>query len=586
MTYIPAVTANVSVVNSTSTLLNSGSRTFTGTPEDVSQYSSLSVSYYVIPSTATGNIFVQFSNVASPFYPVSNTISQVNDVTANGFTIDSTMTCQFFRLIYINDSTNQTQFMIQSIFHPQARIAIKTTRAAELMTDFTDTINTRTILMGKTIGGGIYEPVATNGENSLVVTVAEPRAAFGEILVAQPTPIAQLDFVYGINTVISSNVLYGSNATVKVSSGLLQVTANATSGGSMAMFRPKKFIKYRSGESTLTRMTGAFTSGAPAQSLQIAGTGFLEPTSNVLIDGMGFGYQGSVFGVHWFRNSSNTFIPQTSWNSDKLDGTGPSGFTIVPTNLNIFQYKFQYLGAGNLFFYVIVPASGRWVLAHMIQNAGTLATPVFRDPTMHAMWYSNCYTTSSIPVIVSGGSVGQFLEGERRFLGPKGAFVGTPTAAVANNTNTLMFALKNATYFNGIPNRSQAHIRSISFGGNGSGTGSNQPNGVISFTLTRNPTGGPTVWAPYNGSLGTGTSGSNVIGNSTMSSNIVNLTTISGGNTGFTHVVAIGGQSGPIDLSDYEIVLNPNDVLCFTANVITGSGTCYVGASVFWVEDL
>jgi hypothetical protein len=94
------------------------------------------------------------------------------------------------------------------------------------------------------------------------------------------------------------------------------------------------------------------------------------------------------------------------------------------------------------------------------------------------------------------------------------------------------------------------------------------------------------VWLPYNGSLGTGTSGSNIIGNSTISSNIVNLTTLTGGNTGFTHVVAIGGQSGQIDLSDYEITLNPNDVLCFSANVVsTGSG-CYVGASVFWVEDL
>lgn len=149
-----------------------------------------------------------------------------------------------------------------------------------------------------------------------------------------------------------------------------------------------------------------------------------------------------------------------------------------------------------------------------------------------------------------------------------------------------MFALKNSTYFNGIPNRSQAHIRSISFGGNGSGTGSNQPNGVISFTLTRNPTGGPTVWAPYNGSLGSGTSGSNIIGNSTISSNISPLTTLAGGNTGFTHVVAIGGQSGPIDLSDYEITLNPGETLCFSANVITQSGTCYIGASVFWVEDL
>lgn len=586
MTYIPTVTANVSVLNSTTTALTGGA-TFTGTPEDVSQYASLSVSFSVQPPGATGNIFVQFSNVSTNagWFPVSNTVTPVNSTNSNGFTLDTTMICQYFRVMYINDSTPQTSLMIQSIYHPQARVAQKTTRYAETPTDYSDMINTRSMIWGKTVGGGIYEAIASNGENSLVVTVSEPRAAFGELLVAQPTPIAQMDFVYGINTVISSNVLYGSNATVNVSNGLLSVTANSQSGSSMAMFRPKKFIKYRSGESTMTRMTGAFTSGAPAQSLQIAGTGFLEPTSNVLIDGMGFGYQGSVFGVHWFRNSSNTFIPQTSFNYDKLDGKGPSGFTIDPTKINIFQYKFQYLGGGNLFFYVLV-SNGRWVLAHMIQNAGTLTSPVFRDPTMHAMWYSNCYTTSSTPVIVQGGSCGQFLEGERRFLGPKGAFVGTPVAALANNTQTMMFALKNATYFNGIPNRSQAHIRSISFGGNGPGSGPSQPNGVITFTLTRNPTGGPTVWLPYNGSLGTGTSGSNIIGNSTISSNISPLTTLTGGNTGFTHVVAIGGQSGQIDLSDYEITLNPNDVLCFSANVVsTGSG-CYVGASVFWVEDL
>lgn len=585
MTYIPAITANVSAVNSTTTALGAN-QTFTGTPEDVSQYASLSVSYYVQPPTATGNIFVQFSNTASPFYAVSNIVTPVTSLTANGFTLDTTMTCQYFRVLYINDSTPQTGLMIQTIFHPQARIAIKTDRLAAPMSDYTDAINTRSFIWGKTLGGNTYEQVATNGENSLVVTIADPRTAFGELQVSQMTPVAQLDFVYGINTVITSNVLYGSNATVTATNGLLKLTANAAAGGSMAAFYPKKFLKYRPGESTMTRMTGMFTSGAPNQSLQLVGTGFLEPTSNVIIDGMGFGYQGSVFGIHWFRNSSNTFIPQSSWNSDKMDGTGASGFTIDPTKINIFEYKFQYLGGGNLFFFVIVPSTGRWVLAHMIQNAGTLTSPVFRDPTMHAMWYSNCYTTSSIPVIVQGGSVGQFLEGERRFLGPKGSFAGTPTSAVTNNTNTLMFALKNSTYFNGIPNRSQAHIRSISFGGNGSGTGSNQPNGVISFTLTRNPTGGPTVWAPYNGSLGSGTSGSNIIGNSTISSNISPLTTLAGGNTGFTHVVAIGGQSGPIDLSDYEITLNPGETLCFSANVITQSGTCYIGASVFWVEDL
>jgi hypothetical protein len=224
----------------------------------------------------------------------------------------------------------------------------------------------------------------------------------------------------------------------------------------------------------------------------------------------------------------------------------------------------------------------------MIQNAGTLTTPVFRDPTMHALWYSNCYAVgNNMPVVVQGASLGQFLEGERRFLGPKGAYAYAPSSNVINNVNTMMFALHNANYFNGLANRSQAHIRSISFGGNGSGTGSNQPNGVIVLTLIRNPTsGGPTLFTPYNGSLGTGLAGSNIIGQSSVSSNITQLAAISGGNTGFTQMVSIGGQSGNIDLTDYEIVLNPGDTLCFTANVVTLSGTCYIGSSAFWVEDI
>jgi hypothetical protein len=590
MTYIPAVNAQVSVGNSTTTALGAN-QSFVGVAEDVSQYSSLSVSFYIKPYTATGNIFVQFSNTASPFYAVSNVVTAVTPKTSNGFTLDTTMTAQYFRVSYANDSTPQTGLMIQSIYHPQARIAAKTDRLAEPMSDYTDTLNTRSFMWGKTLGGNIYEQIASNGENSLVVSIADPRTAFGELSVAANTPIAQTDFVYGINSVITSNITSGSNAIVSVSNGLMSLTANAAGGASMAMFRPKKFIKYRPGESSVTRVTGLFTSGAPANSLQFCGTGFLEPSSNVMLDGMGFGYQGSTFGIIWTRNSSIQFIPQSTWNIDTMQGTGKSGFTLDPTKINIFQLKFQYLGGGNLFFYVMPATSGRWVLVHMIQNAGTLTAPVFRDPTMHAMWYSNCYAVgNNTPVVVQGASLGQFLEGERRFLGPKGAYTYSPTAAVTNNINTQMFALHNASYFNGIPNRSQAHLRSISFGGNGTGTGSNQPNGVIALTLIRNPTsGGPTIFAPYNGTLGNnfgGVTGSNIFGQSAISSNVTQLSAITGGNVGFTHVVSIGGQSGPIEMTDYEIVLNPGDTLCFTANVVTTSGTCYIGSSAFWVEDI
>jgi hypothetical protein len=586
MTYIPVATATVSTVNSTTAALGAGA-TFTGTAEDVVQYSSISISYYVKPYTATGNLFVQFSNTFTNFYPVANLVTAVNSSTSNGFTIDFIVKAKYFRVLYTNDSTPQTDLMIQVIHNPQARIAAITDRLARPMNDYTDTLNTRALIWGKTNGGNVYEQIASNGQNALVASINEPLTAFGELSVAEPFPVSQIDFVYGINTVITSNITSGSNATVTATNGLLNLTANAAVGSSMVMFRPKKFIKYRPGTSTATRMTGVFTSGAPANSMQYVGEGFLDPTSNAIIDGMGFGYQGSTFGVFWIRNYAINFIPQTQWNYDTMLGTGKSGFLMDPTKLNIFQFKFQYLGGGNLFYYVLPGTTGRWALAHMIQNSGTLSVPVFRDPTFHAMWYANCYAVgNNTSITVSGASCGQFVEGHRRFLGPKGAFTYSPTASVTNNTNTMMFALHNASYFNGIPNRSQAHVRSVSYGGNGVGTGSNLPNGVISLTLIRNPTsGGPSIFTPYNGTQ-VGTNGSNIFGQSSMSSNSSQLTTISGGNTGFTQVISIGSSSGNIDMTDYEIVLNPGDTLCFTANVVTAAGTCYIGSSVFWVEDL
>jgi hypothetical protein len=229
MTYFPPGTANVSVANSTTTALGAN-QTFAGTPEDVSQYASLSVSYYVQPPTATGNIFVQFSNVASPFYPVSNTVTPVTSLTANGFTLDTTMTAQFFRVSYINDSTPQTAFMIQANYHPQARVAVKSDRLAVAMSNFTDLLNTRSVVAGQTQGSNpTVELIGTNGNQSLNVCINDPRTAFNKISVAQLTAFAQIDFTYGINTLVTSSNVTG-NATCTASLGLLNVTSNGTSG--------------------------------------------------------------------------------------------------------------------------------------------------------------------------------------------------------------------------------------------------------------------------------------------------------------------------------------------------------------------
>lgn len=567
MTYIPAVVANVSAANSTTTALGAGG-TFTGTPEDVSQYASISVGFYVKPVTATGNIFVQFSNTNSvgSWVPVSNTITAVDYITANGFTLDVITAAQYYRVLYVNDSTVQTNLMVQSIFHPQARIAQTTTRYAQQPTDYTDVLNTRAIIWGKTLGGGIYEPVATNGENSIVVTVAEPHAAFGEISTAENTPTCQVDFVYGINTDLTSNTT-SNNATVTSSTGMAVLTTG-TQVNSVASLVTRNYVKYRPGQGSMSRFTALFTTGV-AGSTQFAGPG----GNNV--DGIGFGYNGTSFGALYRHNGTDTWIPQSTWNYDTMLGGTTSGKILVPTNLNVYQVKFQYLGGGNIFYYVLNDFTGRWVLVHMVRNAGNLTAPNLRNPSMPVRFEAK-NTTNTTALVIKTASIGQFLEGPRRFLGPRGSIDALNTS-VADVTQTNILALRNAATFNGTPNYAIVHIRQISFSGNKSP----QPSGCINLRVIRNPTTTFASFSPYRGATADG--GVTITsGNSVMSSNVV-ASTISGGNITYTSTISIGGDH-TIDVTEYDLIMYPGDVFCFVAYSSVNAAT--VGISTVWNEDI
>jgi len=565
MTYIPVATATVSTVNSTSAALGAGA-TFTGTPEDVTQYASLSVSFNVKPRNATGNVLVQFSNAASFSVILSNTVTVVTSTIADGFTLDVITTGQYFRVLYINDSTPQTSLTIQSIFHPQARIAQTTTRYAQTPTDFTDVLNTRSIIWGKTLGGAVYEPVAINGENSLVVTIAEPHTAFGEVSTAENTPTCQVDFVYGINTDLTSNTT-SNNATVTSSTGMAVLTTG-TEVNSVATLVTRNYVKYRPGQGSMSRFTALFTTGV-AGSTQFAGPGGNS------VDGIGFGYNGTSFGALYRHNGTDTWIPQSTWNYDTMLGGTTSGKILVPTNLNVYQVKFQYLGGGNIFYYVLNDFTGRWVLVHMVKNAGNLTAPNLRNPSMPVRFEAR-NTTNTSALTIKTASVGQFLEGPRRFLGPRGALDALNTS-VADVTQTNIIAFRNATTFNGTPNYAIVHIRQISFSANKSP----QPSGCVNLRVIRNPTTTFASFTPYRGTTADG--GVTITsGNSVMSSNVV-ASTISGGQTKYTATLSIG-DSQTIDVTELDINMYPDDVFCFVAySSVTG---VTVGISTIWNEDI
>ena len=462
------------------------------------------------------------------------------------------------------------------------------------------------IIAGQTQGNNpTTELIGTNGNQSLNVCINDPRTAFNEISVAQSKPLAQIDFVYGIPTTITSSNIIGSNTTITSNLGLLNITSNGAAGATGGILYAKKFVKYRPGQGAQGRLTSMFSyPSSTVGCIQLSGLGFAIANTTYPIDFVGFGYGNiaspTTFSILWRRNQVDTWYPQSSWNNDTILGGTKSGFTLNPQGLNSWQIQFQY--CGNILFSVENPYTGRYVLVHSIPSSLIVPTvPNFQNPTLQLVWSSNSATGSSNTISVFVASGGHFLEGERNLTGPRGALSSAPLTQLTLNTETMIFALKNSTYYGStqslvIPNRSQIHLRAITASATGRGGAGTNPDpyyspasAVILFRQIRGPTNGPTVWTPYSGGTNqSGSDGSNIYGVSSLSSNVTQITGLTGGNVGYTFTVPCGGGTSVIDLEPYESVLYPGDVICWTANVISSvsASSVYVGATITWNEDL
>ena len=248
-------------------------------------------------------------------------------------------------------------------------------------------------------------------------------SAFGDLIAEGKSPVVQMDFVYGINTQTGISTVANS-ATVDTNLSRLRLQSGTNSAGN-AIFNSKKIAKYRQGEGMLARFTPIFATSA-ASSTQIMGVGNAN-------DGYFFGFSGTAFGI-LHRNSGtgslvDTWIAQTAWNQDKCDGSGGSGFTWDTTKGVPVQIVYPYLGYGNILFYVQNPANGRWILAHIIKYANTLATPQASNPSL--FFYAqalNAGNTTNLTMYC--GSVGIFITGKR-------SFVSSPKWAADHFSNVL-----------------------------------------------------------------------------------------------------------------------------------------------------
>lgn len=160
---------------------------------------------------------------------------------------------------------------------------------------------------------------------------------------------------------------------------------------------------------------------------------------------------------------TETFIPQSTWNGDKLDGTGASGVTIDPTKGNVFEIQIQYLGFGAIIFKCeVTPAGGNnadFVTIHAMKLPNTLTATSFGNPsfpfTMAA--YSAGSTTN---LTVSVGSFAGFIEGPKILHGNRFTYFNSLTTVGSSNFQAL-FTIANTRYYSGQTSQVVINLMSV-----------------------------------------------------------------------------------------------------------------------------
>lgn len=151
------------------------------------------------------------------------------------------------------------------------------------------------------------------------------------------------------------------------------------------------------------------------------------------------------------------WIPQTSWSYDRFDGTSsaeapvttnPSGFAIDPTDLGVYKFSVQYLGNGDLLFFVENPANGQFCAAHLIARAGEFAQTSFGNMALPMTLYaSNGATSNDIRVATASYYVAN--EGDRTL---SGVSVPVRNFRTGVNSEVAIVSIRNPLVWNGEPN--------------------------------------------------------------------------------------------------------------------------------------
>jgi hypothetical protein len=241
--------------------------------------------------------------------------------------------------------------------------------------------------------------------------------AFGRLRVSEPLTLFDSSHRYRDNGLWNTLATIGGTAVFSPNEGLVNLNVTGAAG-SQVIRETSKVFSYQPGKSLLVFNTFVM---APAQIGLRQRVGYFGIDNGIYIelrDNVLSFVERSIVTGSLTENS----VPQTAWNVDTLDGTGPSGVTLDITKAQILFMDIEWLGEGTVRLGFVI--DGNFILCHRFNHAN-LITSTYITTASLPLRYEISAGVAGIPATLKQVCSTVISEGGYELRGAQQA-VGTP----------------------------------------------------------------------------------------------------------------------------------------------------------------
>jgi hypothetical protein len=399
-----------------------------------------------------------------------------------------------------------------------------------------------------TIGGGILNPAFD---------------IFGRQRVSTPLTLFDSSHRYKDNGLWTTATTGTASATFNANQGLVDLAVD-NSINSEVIRETTKVFSYQPGKSLLVLNTFV---------MQAKKTGLRQRV----------GYYNDYNGIYFEVNNSTinfversyvsgglaeTRVSQSSWNGDKLDGTGPSGLTLDTSKAQIFWMDIEWLGVGSVRTGFII--NGQIIVCHIFNHANLISSTYITTASLPLRYeIKNTAATSSsstlkqiCSTVISEG--GYELRGLQQAIATP---INTPSSlAVAGTYYPVISVRLKSTALDGIVILTALSMMGI-------GNGINYSWRVVASGAT---TGGSWISAGTDSAVEYNISGTSFTGGRVLASGFINSS-----NQGSPSIDILKEALFKFQLERNGLTSTPYEL---TLAVTAGSNSQNIFASIDWEE--